>query len=242
MAIDREVDSRKFIETAPGLTRERLLDGSLRRMLARSAPDLRLLTDAERAASLAAILDARPDRGSGAWLFCYGSLIWNPTIAFDERRVAVVQGWHRAFCLSTRAGRGDAKNPGLVLALDEGGSCTGLALHITEATLQEELRVVWAREMVAGAYRPRWLALHDSAGAVFGHGIAFTMDPASPSYAGDLTLAETVRRLATAAGELGSSAEYLFRTRDGLRGFGIRDETVESLSERVTTWQANGRG
>ncbi|HEX3350950.1 MAG TPA: gamma-glutamylcyclotransferase [Acetobacteraceae bacterium] len=220
------------------MTREGLLDGSLRRMLARALPDVQLLSDEERAASLAAILDARPERAGGAWLFCYGSLIWNPTIAFDAQRVATVQGWHRSFCLATRAGRGTAELPGLVLALDEGGACTGVALHVPEETLAEELTIVWAREMIAASYRPRWLALHDADGAVFGHGIAFTMNPEAPTYAGDLSAEETARRLAFAAGELGSSAEYLFRTRDGLRSHGIQDAAVEDFAARVERLRA----
>jgi cation transport protein ChaC len=220
-----------------GMTRERILDGTLRRMLQRASPGMTLLTDAERAASLAAILDGRPDRDHGAWLFCYGSLIWNPTIAFDETRVASVRGWHRAFCLQTRAGRGTPDLPGLVLGLAEGGACTGVALHVAESTLVEELTIVWAREMVSGAYHPRWLALHAPDGTVFGHGIAFTMNQESSAYAGDLAREETIRRLAFAAGELGSSAEYLFRTRDGLRGHGIHDAEVESLSDQVAALQ-----
>ena len=222
------------------ITREGLLDGSLRRMIAKAMPDVRLMTDEERAQSLAAILDARPERGRGAWLFCYGSLIGNPTIAFDAKRVATVQGWHRSFCLATKAGRGTPDLPGLVLALDEGGSCTGVALHLPEAMLVEELTVVWAREMIAASYRPRWMALHDEAGAVFGHGIGFTMDPAAPTYAGDLPAEETARRLAFARGDLGSSAEYLFRTRDGLRGHGIHDATVEHFAERVEALRRAG--
>ncbi|MBV9539254.1 MAG: gamma-glutamylcyclotransferase [Acidisphaera sp.] len=224
--------------TSIHITREGLLDGTLHRMIARAMPETRLLTPEEREASLRTMLEARPTQHGGAWLFCYGSLIWNPTIAFDAQRVATVRGWHRSFCLATKAGRGSAELPGLVLALDEGGSCAGVALHVAEQGLQQELTVVWAREMIAASYRPRWLALHDADGAVFGHGIAFTMNPQSPTYAGDLSAEEAAHRLAFAHGELGSSAEYLFRTRDGLRAHGIHDDTVESFAERVEKLRA----
>ena len=222
------------------LTREQLLSGSVARMVAGVAPSLRVLTDAEREASLRAVLDARPDRGEGAWLFAYGSLIWNPTVHHVARRVATVEGRRRSFCLSTPAGRGTPDEPGLVLALDSGGTCEGVALLLAEATLEAELSLLWRREMLTGAYRAEWVPLRDAAGHVFGSGIAFVIDPAGPQYAGALSEQETVRRLAVAVGQLGSSAEYLFRTRDGLRALGLRDPLVERLARLVGAVRAGG--
>lgn len=215
------------------LTRSVLREGGLHRMLARSAPDLRLLSDAEREQSLRDTLAARPEPGHGAWLFAYGSLIWNPAVEFVERRTARIRGWHRAFCLSVKVGRGTPDNPGLLLGLDQGGRCDGVAYRIAEAHLAEELDLIWRREMLSGAYVPRWLALEGPDSTIFGHAIAFTINPASISYAGDLTEEETVRRLATGRGDLGSAADYLFRTREGLRHLGVHDELVERLAEAV---------
>jgi glutathione-specific gamma-glutamylcyclotransferase len=221
------------------LTREALLDGSLHRMIARTVPDLRLLSDAERTRSLQETLAARPaGERDGAWLFAYGSLIWNPMITFTERRVARVQGWQRAFCLSIKGGRGSHEQPGLMLALDCGGSCTGVALHIAEGLLCEELEVVWRREMLAGSYVPRWLEMEDEGGRPFGHAITFTINTEHPGYIGGLSETETVQRLATASGAMGSSAEYLFRTREGLRALGVADPLIERLAAAVSAAQA----
>lgn len=220
------------------ITRDVLLDGTLDRMLARTSPDIRILTEAERAESLRATLAARPS--GPAWLFAYGSLIWNPTIRYAERRLARIHGWHRAFCLSTKAGRGTPCNPGLVLALDRGGACTGAAFRIEEDVLEAELALVWRREMLAGSYVPRWAPLRDGRGGTgapaYGHGIAFTMNRGAAQYAGKLEQAEIVRRLATARGDLGSAAEYLFHTRDGLRSLGITDPAVERLAAAVSCY------
>ncbi|SHJ14002.1 cation transport protein ChaC [Roseomonas rosea] len=221
--------------TAPAppnlMTREHLLSGAVERMV-RETGVRTLLTDAQREQSLADTLAARPADAEAVWLFGYGSLIWNPTIHYAESRVALVEGWKRAFCLSTPAGRGTPDNPGLVLALDKGGRCTGVAFRIAEEVLEEELAIVWRREMLTGAYIPHWTPLRDEAGAVFGHGIAFTINPHGPQYA-DLPEEEIVRRLATARGQLGSSSEYLFQTRDGLRSLGIQDPLVDHLSQAV---------
>ena len=221
------------METPPRLTREMLLGNGLAELIARVTPDVAVLTDAERRESLQATLAERPEHGNGIWLFAYGSLLWNPTIHVGERRVAEVRGWHRAFCLGTKVGRGTHDNPGLLLGLREGGSCTGAVLRVAEDGLEHELDVLWRREMVTAGYMPRWLEVRDPAGAVFGKALAFTIGPESHAYEGDLTEAEVVRRLATAAGELGSSAEYLFRTRDELRGLGVQDALVERLAAAV---------
>ncbi len=213
------------------LTRELLQSGAVDAMVARAAPGIRLMTPEERAASLRATLDARPP--GDVWLFAYGSLIWNPTIEAAERRPARIVGWHRAFCLSVKAGRGTVENPGLVLGLDEGGECHGVAFRIADDLVEAELAVLWQREMLSGAYVPRWLDVLGVDGDRFGSAIAFTIDRAGQNYAGGLGVDEVVRRLATATGMLGSSAEYLFQTCEGLRAHGMPDEALDSLAESV---------
>jgi len=215
------------------ITREALRDDAMRRMVAASAPDLRILTDEERAASLDMTLAQRPHAGDGVWLFAYGSLIWNPALHFDQRRIARVHGWHRSFCLSTQAGRGTPANPGLVLGLDRGGACTGAAFHVSEALMEDELSLLWRREMLSGSYHPRWVRVRGADGTPFGHAIAFTIHRDGEHYAGGLAREDVVRRLASACGALGSSADYLFRTRDGLRSLGICDKGIEDLARRV---------
>ena len=223
---------------APRLTRELLLGGGLAEIVARASPNVRVLTDAERRASLHAALAARAEHGDGIWLFAYGSLIWNPIIRITEQRPAEVHGWHRAFCLATRAGRGTPDNPGLLLGLRPGGTCAGAVLRVPEERLEHELDVLWRREMVTASYTPRWLTAEDAAGAPLGAALAFTMDDTSHAYAGDLPEAEVVERLATAGGELGTCAEYLFRTCEGLHRMGIRDPALERIAVLVAARQA----
>jgi len=222
------------------LTRELIAAGGVAAIVARDAPGLRLLTEAERAASLSATLAARPP--GDVWLFGYGSLIWNPTIHSVERRTARVEGWHRAFCLSIRAGRGSEERPGLMLGLDAGGDCTGVAFRIAEEVLEGELALLWRREMVAGSYVPRWVDALDADGRRFGSAIAFTIDAAGEQYAGRLAREIVVERLATASGALGSAAEYLYQTRDGLRAHGIPDPELERLAASVEAAQALAGG
>jgi len=219
------------------LTRELLLSGALPAMLSKALPDVRLTTDAERAASLAAMLASRPDPvdgvGDGVLVFAYGSLMWNPAIHVAERRMARADGWHRSYCLSVKAGRGTPDNPGLMLGLRPGRDCVGAVLRVAEAHVEQELDLLWRREMVAEGYIPAWVPVFAPDGTRLGAAIAFTINPQGPSYC-DPDEAEIVRRIATARGGMGSSAEYLFRTRDALRAMGIHDPFVERIGDLVS--------
>jgi cation transport protein ChaC len=219
------------------LTRALIAAGDAGKLAGKDDPDVRFDTDAERQASLDAFLKARP--AGNLWIFGYGSLIWNPALISTESRVARVAGWHRSFCLSMTAGRGTADLPGLALGLDSGGACLGVAYRIAEEALATELPILWGREMLLGGYNPRWVNVIGADGAAFGKAIAFVIDKRHRLYAGDLPLAAIARRLATAAGSWGSSADYLFRTRDALRAHGIPDADLEKLSVLVQRIRSN---
>ena len=215
------------------LSRAVLQTGEIEAMIARDAPGQKILTEAERTASLDAALASRPE--GDAWVFAYGSLIWNPTVHSLERRTVHVFGWHRAFCLSVSAGRGSPEVPGLVLALDQGGECGGVAYRIEPSVLRDELEILWRREMVSGSYLPAWVDIFDSNDRTLriGSALAFTINPTDERYAGLLPSQDIVSRLATAKGFLGSAADYLFLTCEGLHASGIPDPELDALAETV---------
>jgi cation transport protein ChaC len=214
------------------LTREMILSGALPDLVRAVDPTIRLLSDAERAASLRATLDQRPEHGQGLWVFAYGSLIWNPSFHHIAQRLAHAPDWHRSFCLSVRAGRGTPAAPGLMLGLRPGLGATGAVFRIAEHALEQDLDILWRREMVADGYIPRWISVADPHGAPFGQAIAFTINPEGSSFC-ELSQGDVVERLATARGGLGTAAEYLFRTREGLQALGIHDPFVENLAQLV---------
>jgi cation transport protein ChaC len=212
------------------LSREALQNGFVHEMIARSGTDLPVLSDEERRRSLETTLAAQP-ASSDVWLFGYGSLIWNPAFHYVERKPVLIRGWHRQFCLATPIGRGTPERPGLVLGLNRGGSCRGVAFRITRA--EAELELVWRREMVTGAYVPRWVKLHGPDLPHGTSGIAFTINRAAPNYVRPVSEAETARVVATACGALGSCQDYLFDTIHGLEGFAIRDHHLDRIARLV---------
>ncbi|ANH70440.1 calcium transporter ChaC [Mitsuaria sp. 7] len=213
------------------LTRGLLESGRLDALAAADDPQTRLVTEHERLASLRETLAVRPH--GDVWIFGYGSLVWNPAMAAVERRVARVDGWHRAFCLSTTALRATADRPGVMLSLDRGGSCHGAAYRLADDVVERELRLLWRREMVIAGYVPRWVQPVDAHGVPIGNAIAFTTDASHPHYAGGLGEDCIAHRLSTAAGCLGSAADYLHRTCEGLQGAGIADPVLRRLSGLV---------
>lgn len=215
----------------PRLTREAILDGSLRAYILRN-PQLRamVLPEDERLASLAATLAEAPETGD-VWVFGYGSLIWNPAFHFVEKRTARIHGYHRRFCLWTPLGRGTTENPGLMLALESGGACRGVAFRIAEQAVETELDILWRREMFTGAYRPTWVTARTSHGAF--PAITFVINRDNARYAGRLSEEQIAQHIATAAGPMGACRDYLFETVRHLAELGIRDPHLEAMAQRV---------
>ena len=224
-------------ERSHRITREALRDGVVHDMILRSGTNLRIMSEEERRASLDATLAARPVSGD-IWLFGYGSLIWNPAFHYAERQAVMIRGWHRQFCLATPIGRGTPDRPGLVLGLDRGGACRGVAFRIAGADARTELELVWRREMVTGAYVPRWVTLHGPDMPRGTSGIAFTINRAAANYVRPVSEEDTARVIATAHGALGPCRDYLFDTIQGLAGFGIRDRHLDRIGRLARDYQA----
>lgn len=165
------------------------------------------------------------------WVFGYGSLICNPIIEHDRRIVARAHGFHRRFCLWTKIGRGSPECPGLVLSLDRGGSCLGVAYRLCADTAIAELDLLWRREMLTLAYDARWLKLQTDEGEK--RALAFVANPHRPAYAPPMPFESTVDAIANAHGFNGFCRDYLFDTLDGMRACGIRDRHMEKLASAV---------
>ena len=217
------------------LTREQIRDGHVRRMIAELGIAMRVLSEDELAASRAATLDG-VDLSGGVWLFGYGSLIWNPAFHFTDRLIGTVHGYHRRFCLWTHLGRGCPERPGLVLGLERGGSCRGAVFHVAPHAVEEELEIVWRREMLSGAYVPRWVTVRTALGEI--RAITFVINRAHERYARFLPDDRVAEVIATAEGWLGPCADYLINTVDHLAELGIHDCPLERLRARVLEWRA----
>jgi cation transport protein ChaC len=121
--------------------------------------------------------------------------------------------------------------PGLVLGLMPGGACRGVAYRLPSIAAIDELHLLWRREMVVGSYHPKWVSLETGGKPI--HGLAFTVRRDHPQFAGELPIDEQARVIATACGHLGSSQDYLERTRVALVTHGIVDSYLERIAAEV---------
>ena len=192
----------------------------------------RSATDSDYAENVAAMMRERPT--GPLWLFGCGSLIWRPETAFEEKRTAVARGWRRRFCLGwDYRFRGSRKQPGLMMALDRGGQCSGVVYRLPEAGLEAELDKLIRREMsmVPSAFPWRWIKVVTSQGPLVA--LTFAMDRANRRYINGLSEDELADVLATACGFRGSMAEYLFQTVSKLEELGFHDRSLWRLQEMV---------
>jgi len=189
------------------------------------------LTDAE--------LDALAERydaecGSDAlWVFAYGSLIWKPDFEAVEHRRATAQGWHRSFCLKIRRWRGSPHQAGLMLALERGGSCQGVAYRLPDDGRRQQIRRVLVREIRFrhNLEMVRWIPLRTTQGPL--RSLVFWAGPTGERVARRLPLEQVAWTLARACGHAGSCAEYLYNTVAHLEEHGIRDRNLWRLQDLV---------
>ncbi len=219
-------DSRR---NPPHLTRE-LIEARFPEPVLDRSQSMGELCDEEIERSLRATLDDR--HHDDLWLFGYGSLMWKPDFPFAEHTVARVRGYHRSFCLWQRRHRGNRHNPNLMLALDAGGSCSGLAYRVAAPDVESKIAATWRRELVGNGYRPRWVTVQTERGPLRAVAFIANRDNAE-RYTGRLPDEEVASYIASACGEGGSGAEYLLETVLALENLQIRDSRLWRLQRLV---------
>ncbi len=178
--------------------------------------------------TVAQVLAGLPEDGQ-LWVFAIGSLIWKPRFPFVEQRPALVRGWHRDFCLGpdTRF-RGNPAAPGLMLSLDRGGMCQGVAMRMEPGDMAASLEALLREEPPTP---PSWVTAKTAEGVV--KAIAFTIYRKHFVYQGGLSETEVADRLARAVGHVGSMADYLLNTITHLEENGIHDRKLWRMQEMV---------
>jgi cation transport protein ChaC len=169
--------------------------------------------------------------GTDLWVFGYGSLMWNPEFPHVERRQALLRGYHRRFCVYSHRYRGTPDRPGLVLGLDRGGSCRGIAFRVEPPHVEATIDLLWDREMVSGVYEPKIIKVATDEGRI--PACTFVADRAHRQYCGELGPTDVVRFIRQGVGERGPNLDYLANTVGHLRELGIVDQGLERLLAEV---------
>jgi glutathione-specific gamma-glutamylcyclotransferase len=167
------------------------------------------------------------------WVFGYGSLMWRPGFAHIETRRARLYGFRRSLCVTSFIYRGTPERPGLVLGLDHGGSCVGLAFRVPGELRDEVMTYLRARELVTSVYIEKELPIRLDGG---GNEVAvsYVVDRQHEQYMGGLHHADAASIVSGALGQAGPNEEYVLNTIEHLRALGIRDRWLEEVGRLVT--------
>jgi glutathione-specific gamma-glutamylcyclotransferase len=165
------------------------------------------------------------------WVFGYGSLIWRPGFDFVERVPARLIGEHRALCVYSFVHRGTPEKPGLVLGLDRGGACRGIAFRIAEKNRSATVAYLREREQVTSVYREvkRSVWLENEARQRVS-ALAYVVDRGHVQYAGRLTLADQLRHVLQGHGQSGINRDYVLATVKAIEAEGFRDQQLHQLA------------
>jgi cation transport protein ChaC len=165
------------------------------------------------------------------WVFGYGSLMWRPDFEFVEQVPARLIGEHRALCVYSFDHRGTPEKPGLVLGLDRGGACRGIAFRVAARRRNETMDYLRGREQTTNVYREvmRSVWLENEARQRVS-ALAYVVDRGHLQYAGRLSLAEQLRYVRQGHGRSGNNRDYVLSTVKSIEAQGFRDPELHQLA------------
>jgi cation transport protein ChaC len=166
------------------------------------------------------------------WIFGYGSLMWRPGFAYSLRCNAMLRGWRRSLCVYSHIYRGTPDRPGLVLGLDRGGACQGVAFRVEARLREPTIRYLREREQVTAVYVERMVPIALESGERVS-ALTYVADRLHPLYAGRLAREAMLERVRNGSGASGDNAAYVTETHDHLLAIGVRDGDLEWLAVRL---------
>ena len=167
------------------------------------------------------------------WVFGYGSLMWKQGFPFEREVPARLEGYSRALCIHSWRHRGTEERPGLVLGLEPGGACEGMAYRVSEAHREATIAYLRERELVTNVYLERVLPVRLTGEERTVDGLVYVVDTTHEQYAGTLPIEMAVARIKGARGAGGPNDEYVLNTVRRLGETGIRDERLEAIAARL---------
>jgi cation transport protein ChaC len=176
------------------------------------------------------------------WVFGYGSLMWRPGFAHVERAPARLIGLHRSLCVYSFVHRGTPERPGLVLGLDRGGACRGIAYRVGRALRGQTIAYLRGREQVTMVYREAWRDVFLAGGPERrARALVYIVDRGHPQYAGRLDLEKQLHFVRQGHGSSGANPDYVLATVAEIEAQGIRDKDLHLLAERLKGHESRPR-
>ncbi len=156
--------------------------------------------------------------------------MWDPGIPTAESHTARLYGYHRRLCLWSVAYRGTQKNPGLILALAQGGSCRGITYRIAKKYVKPAANYLFEREMVTDAYRPVFITAHLENGKMV-NALTFVSRTDHPQYAEKMETVNALKIIRSARGPKGTNLDYVLNTIEHLDALGIQNTELHRIAK-----------
>src|ERR1700685_572747 len=183
----------------------------------------------------------RASSAEDLWVFGYGSLMWHPGFEFLERIPARLIGLHRALCVYSFVHRGTPERPGLVLGLDRGGMCRGIAFRVAAAPRETTIAYLRAREQVTTVYLEtmRRIELEEHARRRV-QALCFIVDRSHVQYAGRLSLNERLHLVRQGHGRSGANCDYVIETVQAVEALGYPETDLHLPAARLLSAHQGG--
>jgi glutathione-specific gamma-glutamylcyclotransferase len=177
---------------------------------------------------------ALPPANEDLWVFGYGSLMWRPDFPYLERVPARLIGLHRALCVYSFVHRGTPEKPGLVLGLDRGGACRGIAYRVAAEDRDGTVAYLRAREQVTSVYieasRRVTLSASPPRDVI---ALIFLVDRSHAQYAGRLDIDHQIHLVRQGHGRSGANLDYVLSTVAEIEAQGCHDSKLHAIAERL---------
>jgi glutathione-specific gamma-glutamylcyclotransferase len=156
--------------------------------------------------------------------------MWRTNFVYDDVSPALLEGAHRALCVYSVVHRGVHSAPGLVLGLDKGGRCQGMAFRVPKQFVHDTRRYLHRRENVTNTYAAvtKPVRLLDGSGRTI-DALCFLVNRKHPQYAGELPIERQAYLVRRSVGASGANIDYVVNTVEHLREFGVHDARLERL-------------
>lgn len=168
-----------------------------------------------------------------SWVFAYGSLIWRPAFAYEERRPAFVRGYARRFWQASPDHRGTPEAPGRVATLvpEDGAVCGGCAYRLDASAADAILAALDVREQAG--FERKVVALFDAEGVHFADGLVWIAPHDNAYFVREDSVAAIADVVRARHGPSGSNAEYVRELDAALRALGVHDEHVRGVARAL---------
>jgi cation transport protein ChaC len=172
---------------------------------------------------------------SDFWVFGYGSLMWRPGFEHEEARMATLAGAHRSLCIYSWVHRGTKDRPGLVLGLDRGGACRGIAYRVVGEKRDAVIGYLRERELVTDVYREVTRPVHLDGQPEPVDAVTYVVDRTHEQYAGNLPRETLLGIVKAGIGKSGNNVDYVVSTVRHMRSVGIHDATLEWVADQLSS-------